>query len=104
MEYMNNLKQVWSYFKDYKPHIFFAVIASAVVSATDGATAYIVKDILDEIFIAKKNKQALTVIPLIIVLLFSVRCLARFFQDYLILRSSHQAIQKIRDDLYKKND
>ncbi len=44
----------------------------------------------------------MTVIPLIIVLLFSVRCLARFFQDYLILRSSHQAIQKIRDDLYKK--
>ncbi|PLX66750.1 MAG: ABC transporter ATP-binding protein [Denitrovibrio sp.] len=98
---MNNLKKMWFYFKDYKFFIFIAFIASAVVSATDGATAYIVKDILDDIFIAK-NRSALVLMPFILITLFSTRCIARFLQDYLILRSSQKAIQRIRDDLYTK--
>jgi subfamily B ATP-binding cassette protein MsbA len=98
---MKNLKRIWKYFRDYKSYIVTALIASAVVSATDGATAYIVKDILDGIFI-EKDERLLKLIPLVIIIMYSVRCVARVMQSYLIQYAGQRAVQKIREELYYK--
>ncbi|PLX71353.1 MAG: ABC transporter ATP-binding protein [Denitrovibrio sp.] len=98
---MKNFKRIWKYFTDHKLFIFAAFMSSAVVSATDGATAYIVKDILDGIFIAK-NERFLILIPIVIVIIFSVRFVARFMQSYFIQYAGLHGVQKIREDLYQK--
>ncbi|PLX67852.1 MAG: ABC transporter ATP-binding protein [Denitrovibrio sp.] len=98
---MKNMKRVWKYFKDNKLFIIIALMASAVVSATDGATAYLVKDILDEIFIAK-NEKMLRLIPIIIISIYIIRLVARFFQSYFIQYAGQNAVQNIRKEMHHK--
>jgi len=98
---MENLKRVWFYFREHKYLIFIALIASIVVAATDGATAYIIKDILDGIFI-EKNEKMLRVIPLVIIGMYAIRGIARIMQVYLIQYSGQMAVKKIREDMYHK--
>jgi len=98
---MNNFARIWSYFRSYKLLLFLALISSAGVSATDAAVAYIVKDIMDGIFISK-DTEMLTVIPIAIAVLFSVRFVARFTQVYSIQYAGQKAVQQIRDDMFNK--
>jgi subfamily B ATP-binding cassette protein MsbA len=98
---MKNMKRIWIYFREHKLLIIIAVIASIFVAASEGATAYIIKDILDGIFIAK-DETLLKVIPLIILGIYSVRGVARVLQIYLMQYVGQRAIQKIREDMYHK--
>lgn len=98
---MKNFKRVWKYFRTYKFHIFGAMIASGIVSSTDGATAYIVKDILDGIFI-DKNRTMLKLIPLAIIIMYAVRFAGRILQSYLIQYAGQRAVQRIREEMYHK--
>lgn len=98
---MKNLKRLWIYFRDNKLFIIFALLASGVVSATDGAVAYIVKDILDGIFINKDEKM-LKLIPIVVICIFFIRLLARFMQSYLIQYAGQKAVQRVREELYYK--
>ena len=94
-------KRVFSYFKPYKLRITLALIAMAVAAACSGATAFLVKPALDEIFI-NKSKAALAVIPALIVGVFLLKGLARFVQNYEMNVSSLKVLEKLRQELYEK--
>ncbi|WP_244392521.1 ABC transporter ATP-binding protein [Denitrovibrio acetiphilus] len=81
--------------------IAIAFVSSMAVSGTDAAIAYMVKDILDGIFISKDEKM-LRLVPLMIISLFTFRCGARFLQSYSIQYAGQKAVQSIRDDMYQK--
>jgi len=98
---MKKIKRLWTYFRDHKIFIFLALICSGVVSATDGAAAYIVKDILDEIFI-NKNETMLRLIPLAMIAIYFVRFTGRILQSYFIQYAGQHAVQKVREALYYK--
>lgn len=98
---MNNLKRIYQYFRPHKMKIAYALMASVLVSATDGASAYIVKHVLDDIFI-DKNMIMLKLIPLAIICIYTVRCVARFCQIYLMQSSGQYAIKAIREELFAK--
>ncbi|MCD8553177.1 ABC transporter transmembrane domain-containing protein [Seleniivibrio sp.] len=97
----SRFKRIYQYFKPNRKKIIFALIASAFVSATDGATAYIVKHVLDDIFIAKKEDM-LRLIPIIIVVMYSFRCGARFIQVHQMQYAAQMAVKKLREELYAK--
>lgn len=94
-------KRVFSYFKPYKLRITLALIAMAVAAACSGATAFLVKPALDEIFI-NKSKAALAVIPALIVGVFLLKGLARFVQNYEMNVSGLKVLEKLRQELYEK--
>jgi subfamily B ATP-binding cassette protein MsbA len=94
-------KRVFSYFKPYKLRITLALIAMAVAAACSGATAFLVKPALDEIFI-NKSKAALAVIPALIVGVFLLKGLARFVQNYQMNVSGLKVLEKLRQELYEK--
>lgn len=98
---MNNLKRIWTYFRDYKFFIFLSMTASIVVALSDAAIAYIVKDVLDGIFISK-DTHMLKVIPIALAVIFAARCIGSFVQSYFIQHSSQKAIEKIRNEMYEK--
>lgn len=96
-----NYKRIWGYFRDHKIMLALSIFASLMVSATDGALAYILKDILDGIFI-NKDKSFLTFIPLVLMGIMTVRGASRFTQLYVMRALSMKAIEKIRYQLYEK--
>lgn len=98
---MKNLYRILAYFKEHKLMIGLAITASVFVSSTDAAIAYLAKDILDGIFIAK-DMDMLRLIPIALIVLFSVRCVSRFVQSYCINYAGQKAIQRLRNEMYSK--
>ena len=89
------------YFKAYKSTIILAILSMAGVAITSALTAYIMKPLLNNLFI-EKNEHMLYLIPFIIVLIFSARGLFRFFSAYLSEKIGIEITQDIREKLYKK--
>lgn len=98
---MKIVYRLWGYFREYKVAIFWSVVASLLVSISNGASAYIVKPALDEIFI-KKDATKLYIIVAMIVGIYTMKGVGRFFQNYLMSITSQKVIKKLRDELYEK--
>ncbi|WP_022852297.1 ABC transporter ATP-binding protein [Limisalsivibrio acetivorans] len=98
---METLKKIWVYFRKHLPLLIISVISSIFVAASDGASAYIIKHVLDDIFI-NKNEEMLVIIPMAIGIIFLVRGVFRFLQLYLLRMISLKVVQEIRHELYVK--
>ena len=87
------------YLRPYRFRLGAAFICSALVAAFSGAYAYLVKPVLDEIFI-NKNETLLLVLP---VALFSVAVLKSAFsygQNYLMNYVGNHIVTDIRQELF----
>ena len=73
----------------------------AGVAVTSALTAYIMKPLLNNLFI-EKNEQMLYLIPFIIILIFSARGAFRFLSAYLSEKIGIEITQDIREKLYKR--
>jgi subfamily B ATP-binding cassette protein MsbA len=87
------------YLRPYRFRLGAAFVCSALVAAFSGAYAYLVKPVLDEIFI-NKNETLLLVLP---VALFSVAVLKSAFsygQNYLMNYVGNHIVTDIRQELF----
>jgi subfamily B ATP-binding cassette protein MsbA len=98
---LDKLKRIWGYFRPHKINLILSIIFSLVVAGTTGATAYIIKPALDGIFI-NQDKEKLSIIPLIIILLYTLKGISRFFQNFLLRKTGQKVIQTIRNELLEK--
>jgi ATP-binding cassette, subfamily B, bacterial MsbA len=94
-------KRTLSYFKVYKVRIIISFAALALVSASTAGTAFLVKPAIDEIFI-NKDHRALVYVPFLIVLLFGLKGLFMFVNNYLLSYCKIQVLGRIRKELYTK--
>jgi subfamily B ATP-binding cassette protein MsbA len=95
------LKKLLFFLKPYKFRILTAFISMIVVSSTTGAIAYIVKPIMNHIFV-NKDKTYLFLLPIIIIVIFLIRGIFEIFQDYQMKYTSLKILEEIRSALYKK--
>lgn len=98
---MNKLKRIWVYFSKYKKYIALSIIFSLIVAASNGASAYLIKPALDGIFI-NKDREKLFIMPILIVLVYLIKGLSRFGQNYLMRKAGQKVIEQIRNDLFDK--
>ena len=95
------LKRCLSFFKPYWMRIVLAVLSMAVVAAATSGTAYIIKPAMDDIFV-NKNVDALKFIPIAIVVLFLVKGIARYLQNYIMNTTGLHVLENLRQELYEK--
>jgi len=93
------LLRFYKYIKPLKKQIIIGLLLSSVVSAARAATAYMVKPLLDQVFVAK-NERLLVIIPLALFAIFLVQGLSRFFGTYIMESVGEKVIMNIRNDLY----
>ena len=93
-------KRILGYSKPYFGHIALGMILASVVSAMSGATAWLVKPILDDIFLAK-NMTMLKLLPLAVVLVYLVKGAAEYFQACIMKSVGERIITKLRYELYE---
>jgi len=98
---LNKLKRIWVYFSKYKKYIVLSIIFSLIVAASNGASAYLIKPALDGIFI-NKDKEKLVIMPILIVLVYLIKGIFRFGQNYLMRKTGQKVIEEIRNDLFDK--
>lgn len=68
----------------------------AMVAIGTSGTAYVIKPVLDDIFISK-NKEMLQLLPLAVILLYSLKGFGRYIQTYYISYIGFDIIRIVRD-------
>ena len=94
---MNNFfKEYFPYYKNYKKEIIFIVIGILFVSISSGAIAYIIKPVLDKIFI-EKNQTLLFILPFGIILIYFLKGVGRYIQTYYVTYIGEDVVRQIRE-------
>ncbi len=86
-----------------KPHfrlLALGMILAGVISATNGATAWLVKPVLDDIFLAK-DVTMLKLLPLAIILIYLIRGGAEYAQACIMRSVGQKVITRLRYELYE---
>ncbi len=96
---MNTYKRLLTYIRPYGKRLVIAMVCMAGVGAMTGASAMVVQNILDDIFI-KKDEVMLKLVPLAIVFIFVIKGVFFYTQEYLMAYVSQSAVRDIRDELY----
>jgi len=89
------------YLKPYRFRLGAAFVCSALVAALSGAYAWLVKPVLDEIFI-NKNETLLLVLPLALFAVSVLKSAFSYGQNYLMNYVGNQVITDIRQELFGK--
>jgi subfamily B ATP-binding cassette protein MsbA len=92
-------KQLISMVKDSWLILFMAMGCMLIMSAGTSAAAYLIKPALDEVFI-NKDARMLKLIPAAIIIVYFIRSIAMYGQDYLMSYVGQNIIRRLRNDLY----
>lgn len=89
------------YLKPYRLRLGAAFVCSGLVAAFSGAYAWLVKPVLDEIFI-NKNESLLLALPLALFAVSVLKSAFSYGQNYLMNFVGNQVITDIRQELFGK--
>ena len=89
------------YVSRYKLCFFWAILGTAMVAVASAASAYLVKPVLDEIFISK-DAAMLKILPWLIVLAYFSKGSGSYMQSYFMNFIGQDIMRCIRDELLAK--
>ena len=94
-------KRFLPYFKDYK--LQFAISVTGMIMAAAGTTlaAYMIKPVLDKIFI-EKNEQLLYILPFALVLIYALKSIGKYLQIYYASYIGLDIVRRLRDGVLAK--
>jgi ATP-binding cassette, subfamily B, bacterial MsbA len=99
---MNKFTRLIEYLRPYLWRVVLAAVGSVGVGSMDGSIAYLVEPVLKKIF-SGKDQHIFVLLPFGIILLYVLRGLCRFANDYFIRTAGQLAVQDVRNDIYQKN-
>lgn len=94
------LVRLLSYFKPYKGKIIIAIICMLVMAASDATLAYLVKPVLNDVFI-RTDKDMLKFIPIALVLLYLVKGIFRYTHAFIMKYVAQKVIMDIRNRMFE---
>lgn len=94
-------RQLLAYIRDQWSKLAVAMVCMVIVAGTTSATAFIVKPVLDDIFL-NKNEFMLKLMPLLILLIYVLRGSATYGQEFLMHYVGETIIKRLRDNLYDR--
>ncbi|QCI29082.1 ABC transporter ATP-binding protein [Caminibacter pacificus] len=98
---LNFLKKYLPFYKKHKFKIIIAILGMIIASASTAAIAYLVKPVLDEIFI-KKNEHMLMILPIGIILSYFLKGLGNYLSTYYIGYVGRDIVKEIREQFLAK--
>lgn len=90
------LKHYLPYIKEYKFQLFLSAIGILSVAITTAIIAYMMKPLLDEVFV-EKNVEMLYSLPVAIVVIFAIKGLGTFLQAYYMSYIGQDIVRGVRD-------
>jgi subfamily B ATP-binding cassette protein MsbA len=101
MSSLDRFLRLVRYLKPYRLRLGAAFVCSGLVAAFSGAYAWLVKPVLDEIFI-NKNESLLLALPLALFAVSVLKSAFSYGQNYLMNFVGNQVITDIRQELFGK--
>ena len=97
---MKNIKLILSrfapYFKDYIKEFAIAIIGMVMAAAGSAATAYLIKPVMDKIFI-DKDEHLLYILPFAVVLVYFIKGFGKFIQIYYTAYIGQDIVKRVRN-------
>ncbi len=93
-------RRMLAYVRPYAPRLLLAMVFMVVTSAFHGAVAFLVKPVLDEIFI-DRDAARLAILPFVLLGIYLVRGGSEFAHVYLMNGVGQRVIRDIRERLYR---
>ncbi|MBI4377573.1 MAG: ATP-binding cassette domain-containing protein [Nitrospinae bacterium] len=93
-------KRLLSYTRPYWGRLAIGMLLAIIVSVTTGAAAWIVKPVMDDVFL-RKDTAILKILPIAFIIIYAVKGAARYEQSYLMRSVGQKIIMKIRNELYE---
>lgn len=95
------IRRFFPYFKDYIPQFAFSIIGMIFASIGTAVSAYLVKPVLDDIFI-NKNESLLYVLPYAIIVVYVLKESGRYAQSYFTAYIGQDVVRRFRNRLLNK--
>lgn len=93
------LIRLYQVLQPYRKKLFISMLAMIVVAGFNAAQAYMVKPLLDEIFLHKK-KEWLVILPVALLAIFFVKGIFYFIYSYLLEWIGQCVIKDLRNSIY----
>ncbi len=93
--------RIISLIKANRSRLILAMCCMLMMAASTAASAYLIKPVLDDIFF-KQDVRMLTFLPLVVILIYIVRGLGMYGQEYFMTYVGERVIRQIRNDLYAR--
>lgn len=97
----SSYKRLLSYVKPYKSYLIIGIIATLLISGVDSFFAWLIKPMINEVFVAKASFWV-KLIPLLVFCCFAVRAIATFISSSFINRSSRFVIMDLRKAIFSR--
>ncbi len=94
-------KQLLGLKKENRFRLYLSMVCSMLVAATTGATALLIKNVIDDIFIAK-DALMLWKLPFVVIAIFLVRGMGLYGQEYFMSYVGLNIIRSLRNRLYDR--
>lgn len=96
---MEDFRKIFRLVKPYWKRVTLAVAISIIISGLNGSIAWLIKPVIDDMFI-KKDIRLLLLLPLGVFLIFLLKGVFSFFHEYLMKSVSQKMVMQLRNMLY----
>ena len=96
---MNIIWRIVSYLRNYRLRLLGAILCSVGVAVLQGVNAWLVKPVLDDIFIAR-NQELLVFLPLIVLGVATLKAFFSYGQSYLMGYVGQWLVADVRQQLF----
>ena len=100
-DWKNDVYAIWSLTRGHAGRLAIAIICSLMLSSINGAIAWLVKDVLDNLA-GEKNRVFLMLLPFGVFLLFSLRGFFSFANSFLMGSIGAKIVRTLRQAMYEK--
>lgn len=94
------LYRLLGYFRPYKGKIVIAITCMMVMALSDATLAYLVKPVLNDVFI-RTDKDMLRFIPIALVLLYLIKGIFRYTHAFIMKYVAQRVIMDIRNRMFE---
>lgn len=94
------IKKLFVYVKPYIKYLIISSISMVMVGGLTALVAYLIKPVLDDIFISK-NKQMLVLLPIAVVIVYLLKGIFTYLQSWYAAYVGENVLFKIRNDLFE---
>ena len=101
IELRDRHRQIFSLIKKNSGRLIFAAGCSLMISGATTATGYLIKPVIDDIFV-NRDTTGLVVLPLLVVAIFLVKGLGSYGQEYFMNYVGEDIIRRLRNQLYDR--
>lgn len=101
MEIKDRHRRILSLIKKNSGRLIFAAGCSLMISGATTATGYLIKPVIDDIFV-NKDTTGLVLLPLFVVAVFLIKGVGSYGQEYFMNYVGEDIIRRLRNQLYDR--